>query len=391
MSAFRKIALFGSTGSIGVQTLQVLEASSRDEVVLLAARNNWQRLAEQANKFRPSWICIENQAHYAELKKSIDYAHVEISAGKDAVAAGAAMAGYDLCVNGLVGVAGLMPSYHALQRGIDVALANKESLVLAGALLKKIASKNGAQLLPIDSEHSAIMQCLQGESNDWIKRIILTASGGPFRTWSLSKIANATVDEALNHPTWKMGAKITVDSATLLNKGLEVIEAYHLFDVPVEKIDVRIHPVSVVHSMVEFQDGSFKAQLGTPDMRLPIRYALSYPERIETENLTDDPLNWPPLEFFEIEPERYPCLELSFKALEQGGTACAVLNGADEAAVDAFLNGAIRFGRIAELIAETLSAHKNSAADSLKSVQDADGWARDFVLDMVGQSRKAAV
>lgn len=373
----RKIAIFGSTGSIGKQALDVLERVGGFEVRLLAARSNWQQLAEQALKWEPEVVVLADESGAESLADALVDTEIRIETGLLAVAAEAREIECDIALNSLVGLSGLEPTLALLERGINIALANKESLVLAGELVTETARRTGAKLLPVDSEHSAIFQCVQGEPHLRIKRLILTASGGPFRNRSLESIYSATPAEALAHPTWSMGPKVTIDSATLMNKGLEVIEAYHLFGVSFEKIEVRIHPVSIVHSMVQFDDGSFKAQLGRPDMRLPIQYALSNPDRFESDILAgDDPSNWPPLEFKHVDFKRYPCLQLAYKALELGGTASAVINGADEVAVSRFLNSEIPFGRISEIITSALSEYQPTAANSLEAVLAADALGR---------------
>ncbi len=374
--AKKKIAIFGATGSIGRQTLDVVDRLGGYDVALLSARSRWRELVESVEKYRPEYAVISDDRFYRNVKEALAGVECNILAGEDANAIAAQEADYDLCVNGLVGVSGLLPSCHSLLRGKESALANKESLVLAGDLLNEIARRNNTEIIPIDSEHSAIMQCLQGEKIEQVKRLILTASGGPFRTWALKDVKAATPEQALKHPTWKMGAKITVDSATLMNKGLEVIEAYHLFHIPPDKIDVRIHPTSIVHSMVEFSDGSFKAQLGKPDMRLPIQYALTYPDRMPMEIRKDDPVDWGALEFFHVDRERYPCLDLAFKALRMGGTAPAVLNGADESTVEAFLAGKIPFGKIAQTIESVLQKHSPNEIKSIEDVLEADAFGR---------------
>ncbi|NQT34639.1 1-deoxy-D-xylulose-5-phosphate reductoisomerase [bacterium] len=375
----KRLALFGATGSIGQQTLDVIEQQEGFQVVVLSAGTRAAELAELALKWRPERITLADEGGYGVLKDALSGISTSIDVGPDAAAEAAASVDYDICLNGLVGVAGLMPSYHALKRGIDLALANKESLVLAGEILNRIAAETGAKILPVDSEHCAIFQCLRGENIDEVARLILTASGGPFSTWEKERIKSATPAEALKHPTWRMGPKISIDSATLMNKGLEVIEAYHLFGVPPDKIDVRIHKASIVHSMIEFIDGSFKAQLGTPDMRHPIQYALNYPDRRVLKLKDDDPVDWLPLEFEMVDNDRFPCLELAFGVLESGGTAAAVLNGADEAAVKRFLDGEIRFGDIYTLINDALNKHENHAADDIETVLTADRWGREFV------------
>ncbi len=377
----KRVALFGATGSIGRQTLDVLSRSDCFKVVVMSAKSRWEELARLALDWQPDWITIADKENYPDLKEAVSGTEIRVEAGSGAAAEAAAKADYDICLNGLVGVAGLLPSYYALERGIDLALANKESLVLAGELLNRLARRTQARIIPIDSEHSALLQCLQGERKRGVKRLILTASGGPFREWPLERIAAATVEEALQHPTWRMGPKITIDSATLMNKGLEVIEAHHLFGVPAAQIEARIHPVSIVHSMVEFVDGSFKAQLGTPDMRLPIQYALNYPVHKPLELRPDDPVDWPALEFHRIEPERYPCLGLAYRALEAGGTATAVLNGADEEVVGRFLNGELGFGDIPVAIGAALDAHIATPADDIDQILRADLWGREFVAN----------
>ncbi len=379
----RKIAIFGATGSIGTQTLDVINRLGDFDIELLTAGSQWRSLADMALMWKPRCVAISDDSRYKELQDSLFGSGIEIFAGEDANARVAENEEYDLCLNGLVGVAGLLPSYHALNRGIDLALANKESLVLAGDLLNSIAQKTNSKILPVDSEHSAILQCLQGEKKSEVKRLILTASGGPFREWPLEKIRNATRQEALNHPTWSMGPKITIDSATLMNKGLEIIEAYHLFKFPIEKIDVRIHPLSIVHSMVEFIDGSFKAQLGVPDMRIPIEHALFFPSHREMVLRDDDPADWPPLEFSIVERERYPCLDLAYKAILMGGTATAVLNGADEAAVAGFLDNRLVFGGISEIINKTLDALNVSDAKDIKEIISADRWGREYAENLI--------
>ncbi len=380
-NSHKKLALFGATGSIGLQTLDVISKLQNFEIAVLTAGKDWQGLAELALKYKPEVVAIADSAAYEQLKDALSGKAIKIIAGSESSAEAAAEAEYDICLNAIVGVAGLLPSYHSLVRGIDLALANKESLVLAGELLQQISKENDAAILPVDSEHSAIFQCLQGEKQESIKRIILTASGGPFREWSIERINSASREDALNHPTWKMGPKITIDSATLMNKGLEVIEAYFLFNMPVENIEVRIHPVSIVHSMIEFRDGSFKAQLGKPDMRIPIIYALCYPERVAWDRQKDDPVEWPALEFYNVDFDKFPCLGLAFRALEQGGTATAVLNGADEAAVGRFLDGSIGFGDISRVIASALYESDLVTADSIDAVLRADSQARDFVMN----------
>ncbi len=375
----RKVALFGATGSIGLQTIDVIDRIDGYELSVLSAGSNWQPLSELALHCKPEIVTLADESGYKDLKSALSGTGIEVVAGQDAASEAAESADYDICLNGLVGIAGLMPSYHALKRGKRLALANKESLVLAGDILNKLATEFGGEIVPVDSEHCAIHQCLKGETLSEVKRLILTASGGPFREWSLEKIKNATRAEALNHPTWKMGPKITIDSASLMNKGLEVIEAYYLFGLSAKNIDVCIHPQSIVHSFVEYVDGNIKAQLGKPDMRLPIQYALTYPQRVPTTLHDDEPSSWSSLSFEQVDEEKFPCLGLAFNALEKGGTATAVLNGADEAAVARFLDEEISFGDISVLIENALNNLDVTTPGTIQNVIDADRWGREYV------------
>jgi 1-deoxy-D-xylulose-5-phosphate reductoisomerase len=377
----RRLAVLGSTGSVGEQALAVAEAfPDRYAVVALAAGRNVEKLADQVRRFEPEVVSVVDAAAADLLRERLgrDDLAVEWGAGGlDAVATHAA----DLVVAGLVGAVGLRPTLAAIRAGRDIALANKEVLVTAGALVLREARARGVTLLPVDSEHSAIFQALAGQRREDVARLILTASGGPFRTWTPERIARATVEQALDHPNWDMGPKITIDSATLMNKGLEVIEARWLFDVPPEQVDIVVHPQSIVHSMVEFQDGSVLAQLGLPDMRVPIAVALAHPERL--------PLDWPRLDLaalgrldFETpDRKRFPCLDLAYAALAADEAAPAVLNAANEVSVAAFLAGEISFPAIAAANAGVLDAHVARATAAtlrdLKDVAEADAWARD--------------
>jgi 1-deoxy-D-xylulose-5-phosphate reductoisomerase len=349
------ITLLGSTGSIGRQTLDVVARHpERFRIVHLAAGSNVELAAEQIRTFSPKSFVIGDAAKASALSGA------EILTGEDALSRIASDPEVDTVIAAMVGFAGLRPVLEAVKAGKRVCVANKETLVVAGELLTAIAKKTGAQIIPIDSEHSAIAQCLVGEDPRSIKRILLTASGGPFRTRAKDTFSDITIDQALAHPNWVMGRKITIDSATLMNKGLEVIEARWLFDVPVEKIDVIVHPQSIVHSLVEFVDGSVKAQLGAPDMRLPIQYALGFPERINEEYDTLDLLKHNRFDFEAPDMERFPCLGLARKAAELGGVYPCVLNAANEVAVGAFLEGAIRFTEIAEIVGQTMEAAPKS-------------------------------
>ncbi len=376
----RRLAIFGSTGSIGKQTLGVVRKLNEFEITALTAGKNWELLVAQAKEWKPKWIAIKNEECYKDVKDALfGVVKCKILTGDLAGAEIACDAEYDLALNGLVGVSGLLPSFYCLNRGINLALANKESLVLAGKLLLEIAREKSAQIIPVDSEHSAIFQCLHGEQIESIYRIILTASGGPFLNRTASEVYDVKPEEALAHPVWKMGPKITIDSATLMNKGFEVIEAHWLFDIPPSKIEVYIHPVSVVHSMVQFVDGSIKAQLGKPDMHLPIQFALSYPKRLKVEEIYDDPVNWPKLDFYRVDMDRFKCLRLAYNALEIGGSATAVLNGADEAAVESFLLGKLKFGLFPYIIEYIFKEHKIKDIVCVEDALEADRWGREMV------------
>nr|MBO2483523.1 1-deoxy-D-xylulose-5-phosphate reductoisomerase [Bacillota bacterium] len=385
----RKVAVLGSTGSIGRQALEVIEAMpDRFQVVSLAAGRNVDLLARQVARTGARLVAAGDPASAAELRQRVGPG-VQVVWGPEGLMQAALDAGADVVVVAVVGAAGLVPTVRALAAGKRVALANKEALVAGGRLVVDALRSGGGTLLPVDSEHSAIFQCLEGEERRSVRRLVLTASGGPFRTATLAEMERATPREALRHPTWSMGGKITVDSATLMNKGLEVIEAHWLFGVGYDQIRVLVHPQSIVHSLVEFVDGSVKAQLGTPDMRLPIQYALCYPDRV--------PRVWSELSlaaagaltFEEPDFERFPCLGLAYEAGRAGGTAPAVLNAANEVAVHAFLDGKIGFLDIARCVERVLGAHTVEEAEDLDTVLGADAWARReaeaFVARLAGQ------
>jgi len=380
----KRLTLIGSTGSIGQNTLRVVEhLSHRFQIFALAANSAARQLAEQAAQFHPAVVAIgdagrvdEFQQRCRELKVSIP----EIVTGESGLRKITSAADVDIVVSAAVGAAGIQPTYTAVASGKTVALANKEAMVIAGELLRKTAASTGARIIPVDSEHSALDQCLRSGQRAEVRRLILTASGGPFRDTPHDRFSSITPEEALKHPTWKMGKRITVDSATLMNKGLEVIEARWLFDIPAEKIDIMVHPQSLMHSMVEFVDGSVVGQLGTADMRQPIQYALTYPERLSSPV---PPLDWnlvSRLDFMQPDRRKFPCISLAYRAIEAGGTAPAVLNAADEIAVEAFLNRKISFSDIPKLIAGTLEAHKPNQADRLETIIEADTWARKYAL-----------
>ena len=378
----KRLAIIGSTGSIGQNTLKVVEhLSDRFVVYGLGVNSGVERLAEQTAAFRPKVVAIADADRVDEFHRHCARLGIqtpEIQTGVQGLSLIAAASEVDIVVSAAVGAAGLVPTLRAVAAGKVVALANKEAMVVAGELLRQTARESGARIIPIDSEHSALDQCLRSGNHGELRRLILTASGGPFRETPREMLERVTPEEALNHPTWKMGKRITVDSATLMNKGLEVIEARWLFDVPSEKIDIMVHPQSIVHSMVEFIDGSLIAQLGTADMRQPIQYALTYPDRLES---CVPGLDWSTvtkLDFSPPDPSKFPCISLAYRAIEMGGTAPAVLNAADEVAVAAFLRREIGFTKIPDLIRATLEKHQVMPAASLDAVIAADRWARGF-------------
>ena len=385
----KKIAILGSTGSIGRSTLQVIERyPDRFQVVSLAAGKNIELLAEQIQRFRPKLAAVLDQQLAEDLVSRLQPdAQVEVLAGSEGYQQVASLAEADMVLSAMVGAAGLIPTLSAIRAGKDIALANKETLVMAGALVMAEVRRHQVRLLPVDSEHNAIFQALEGHRREELKRILLTASGGPFRNMPMEELESVTPAQALAHPNWTMGPKITIDSATLMNKGLEVIEAMWLFDVPVEKIDVHIHPQSIVHSMVEYIDGSVIAQMGIPDMRIPIAYALAYPERLE--------LDLPPLDFFSVktltfqEPDlrRFPCLDLAFAACKAGGTMPAVLNASNEVAVQAFLDNRIPFNGIPRTVNQVMQEHALDPAAELEVLLEADSWARRRAEEIIDSTR----
>jgi 1-deoxy-D-xylulose-5-phosphate reductoisomerase len=373
----KKISILGSTGSIGRSTLSIVEKfPGRFRVVALAAGNNIDLLEKQVRRFSPSVVSVSGEAQAGLLKKRLAGLNVSIFAGVEGMIRVAAADEADITVSAIVGTAGLVPTMAAIRAGKQVALANKEVLVTAGELVMAESRSRGAGILPVDSEHSAIFQCLQAGSNNEVRRLILTASGGPFRTWSRKDLEEVTPGQALKHPNWSMGKKITIDSATLMNKGLEVIEARWLFDVPPEKIRVLVHPQSIIHSMVEYQDGAVVAQLGMPDMKGPIAYALTYPERLADVSPDLDLARVGALTFEEPDTDRFPCLAYAFDALGAGGTMPAVLSAANEVAVGCFLEGKIGYGDIARVIRSTMDAHTPAPVRTVEDALAADLWAR---------------
>jgi 1-deoxy-D-xylulose-5-phosphate reductoisomerase len=374
----RSIALLGSTGSIGVNTLDLVRRfPDRFKIVGMVAGENLKLLAAQIKEFSPRCVAIKNEKDVPRLRKLLGAKRTEICWGVNGATNISTAHEVDVVLAAIVGGAGLVPTLQAVQAGKEVALANKEALVMAGEIFVNEAKKANTRLFPVDSEHSAIFQCLQGNRRDEVDKLILTASGGPFLRTPLSRLRHVTISQALKHPNWKMGRKITIDSATMMNKGLEVVEAHWEFDVEPSRIDVVIHPQSVVHSMVRYQDGTIMAQLGMADMRIPIAYALAYPHRLDG--------GWRPLEmtdhaelnFLPVDKRRYPALGLAYHALKQGGTMPAVLNAANEIAVDAFLAGKIGFREIHRTIEKTMQGHSPQRARNVEDILEVDRWARE--------------
>jgi len=381
----KKLAVLGSTGSIGVSTLDIV-ASHRDkfEIVALTGGNNLKLLKNQIEEFEPQLAAVISEDSARQLRAMLPGSKTEILHGVPGMIAAAAAKDATMVVAAIVGAAGLVPTVAAIRAGKDIALANKETLVTAGHLIIDMVKERGVRLFPVDSEHSAIFQSLQGHRNDDVQRIILTASGGPFFKYPMEKLQQVSVDDALNHPNWSMGRKITIDSATMMNKGLEVIEAKWLFDLPLDKISVVIHPQSIIHSLVEYVDGCVIAQLGVPDMKAPIAYALTYPERVPTGVQGLDLTAVAALNFFEPDFNRFPALKLAYRAAEDGESMPAVMNAANEVAVDAFLSGKIKFTDIAMLIEKTMDAHEAHALGSIDEVLSADLWGRKKTRELLG-------
>ena len=374
----KRLAILGSTGSIGINTLHIVgQFPERFQVVGLSAGRNIDLLKSQILQFRPKLVSVLNAELSEALQRGFSSSSFEVVHGVEGLIRVATHPEVDQVVSAIVGAVGLIPTLSATQTGKAIALANKESLVMAGKIIMAEAKKNRVQILPVDSEHSAIFQALLGHQKDEVHRLILTASGGPFLNLPVARLREVTVVEALRHPHWEMGKKITIDCASLMNKGLEVIEAHWLFDIPIEKITVLIHPQSVVHSMVEYMDGSIIGQMGIADMRIPIAYALSFPGRL--------PLNLPPLDlsrregltFFPPDPERFPCLQLAYRSIEIGETMPAVLNAANEVAANAFLERALKFTEVPLLIQRVMEQHEVKAVHTVEDILKADSWARE--------------
>ena len=389
-SVVTKLTVLGATGSIGINTLEIVrQFPHKFKIEALSCRSSIECLVEQIKEFQPRLVCVDNSEQASELRETFRDRNsgivTEFVWGVEGLIKISSDPEVDLVVAGIVGAAGLQPTYSAVQAGKTVAVANKEPLVMAGELFVQTANKTGAKLLPTDSEHNAIFQALHGEPPERITRLILTASGGPFRDLPLKEFGKITLAEALSHPNWEMGRKISIDSATMMNKGLEIIEAHWLFNTPVENIDVLMHRESIIHSMVEFIDGSFLAQMGLPDMKVPIAYCLGWPERLPLKIPRLDPLSMSTLHFEKINPQRYPCLTLAIKVAKQGGAAPAVLNGANETVVTAFLGGEIRFVEIAETVAAVIKDFEKALGQvevpsflqkisTLEDAEHADKW-----------------
>ncbi len=384
MTKKQQICILGSTGSIGTQALEVIEEhADRYEVYCLTANNRVRELADQARKFHPAAVVIANEEHYEMLTQLLaDEPDIKVYAGAKAIDDIVEAGPIDMVLTAMVGFAGLSPTIHAIKAGKKICLANKETLVVAGELICQLANQYHAPIIPVDSEHSAIFQSIVGEGDNEIEKILLTASGGPFRTMSIDQLASVTKADALRHPTWDMGAKITIDSASMMNKGFEVIEAKWLFGVPAERIQVLVHPQSIVHSAVQFHDGSVKAQLGVPDMRLPIQYAFSFPQRLPLSGQRLD-LFKHPLEFFEPDLNKFQCLALAFEAIAKGGNMPCIVNAANEIVNRAFLDDQCGFLQMGEIIAKTMQRVAFDASPSYETYVETDAEARRVARQLI--------
>ena len=389
----KKISILGSTGSIGTNTLDIIQKNpDRFQIVGLAAGKNIQLLKEQIQIFKPQIVSVCEKQHAKEIQSWIknqkNLLPIQVNFGMAGACEVACATENDMVIGAMVGAIGLKPTLEAVKKGIDIGLANKETMVIAGALINEEAKKSGAKILPVDSEHNALFQVIDGRNPSEIKRLILTASGGPFFKKSRSELKNVTPKEALKHPNWDMGAKITIDSATMMNKGLEVIEAHFLFNMPANKIDILVHPQSIVHSLVEYQDGSVLAQLGIPDMRIPIGYALSYPQRILNDLPSLDLIQAKKLEFYEPDRDKFPAINLAYQALQLGKTMPTVLNAANEVAIPYFLNGKIPFVQIPQIVETVMEVHEKEGLqdqNSLENLLKIDHWARKTCEKLIGQ------
>jgi len=380
----KKIGILGSTGSIGKNTLKIIENNSdKFELIYITAKTQVELLIEQAKKFKPKYVVIADEDKYSLLKSELTQFNIKVMSGYNSIIEIAGLKEVDVAVNAIVGSKGMQPSVSACKNGVDIALSNKESLVMAGDYLYSLAEKSGTEIFPVDSEHSAIWQCIQGEDSKNIKKLILTGSGGPFLNRDLKTFDKITVKDALKHPNWSMGKKITIDSATMMNKGLEIIEAHHLFKMPQSKIEVVIHPQSIIHSMVEFVDGSVKAQLGLPDMKLPIQYALSYPERYIANWESLDLVKLKKLTFFSPDTEKFPSLKLALNALKLGETYPVVLNVANEQAVYLFIENKIKFTDIPKIVEKMLNRHDPIKNADIDAILDVENEVSNFVNSII--------
>ncbi len=386
----RNIAILGSTGSIGTQALEVIEKNpDKFEVSVLTAHHNWELLAIQARKFRPNAVVIVNTAYFDLLKEALSDLPIKVYAGTEAMEQIVRMDEIQMVLTALVGFSGLKPTIQAIKAGKHIALANKETLVVAGEIITKLAEENKVAILPVDSEHSALFQCIAGENLNPIEKIYLTASGGPFRGFSLEQLQKVTPAQALKHPNWEMGAKITIDSASMMNKGLEVIEAKWLFELKNEEIDVIVHPQSIIHSIVQFEDGSMKAQMGLPDMRLPIQYALAYPKRISNDFPRFNFMNFPSLTFESIDMDVFKNLKLAYQAMEAGGIMPCLLNASNEVTNELFRKGVILFTEIANINEKVMNSIQNQLKPDLGSLLEADSEARKLANTAALKSAKS--
>ena len=385
----KNIAILGSTGSIGTQTLEVIaNYPDKFQVELLSANNNSSLLVEQAKKFQPNCVVITNESKYQEVSQALANEPIKVYAGMEALNQAVQAEDIKLVLTAMVGFSGLMPTYYAIKAGKDIALANKETMVVAGEIITKIAHEKKVSILPVDSEHSAIFQCLTGEFMNPIEKIILTCSGGPFRNKSLDELAHVTSKDALAHPNWDMGAKITIDSATLINKGFEMIEARWLFGVHPKNIEVVVHPQSIIHSLVQFTDGSIKAQMGLPDMKLPIQYALSFPERYPTNYPRFNFLDYPSLDFEAPNTKNFRNLALSYEAMEKGGNMPCILNASNEIVVSAFLQGKIGFLQMPEIIMQAMEKASFIAKPDLNDYLNSDEETRNITKMLIENRNK---
>ena len=376
----RRIALLGSTGSMGTQALQVIDQfPNLFEIELLSAHSNADLLIQQALNYKPNVVVIVDENHYEKVKNALLREDCKVFAGMQSLVDCMTMSSIDMVLSCIVGIAGLKPVYAAIENEIPIALANKETLVVAGELMMQKVKEKNVPIIPVDSEHSAIFQCLMGEQGNVVEKIILTASGGPFRGKTTTELENVTLEQALNHPNWNMGNKITIDSATLMNKGLEVIEAKWLFNMDINKIEVIVHPQSIIHSLVQFTDGSIKAQLGLPDMKLPIQYALSFPQRLHSNFPRFSFTDYPYFSFEKPDIYAFPCLSLAYNALKEGGNKPCVLNAANEVAVAQFLNGKIRFTDIPKIIEKVLATIPYSKPKTIEEYLEVDRETREKI------------